>query len=369
MPHNYDLTNNPFQYLPTDVMAKIFRFVQDYELLGLGKVCRAFRRMLRESGLYDPFVLDSPYTRWNDLGYSAEATFSADLATLAYAKIKETLTEEVEEPNLRKGITLEVQTRTETLTALSKTLRLNTTNCLAQLKLGDKSLIAVNFTKTDQHLAALTKAGESLKSETRSDYKKVTNRHAEMRLIMQLTEPTQEADAELIIDKLCCVFCAAQIYALGFKKLLTGWHTNPLQWYNFSPSVMFFPRRRVKIWGEEVEEEFRMLPPESKVAFLYTLAQKAAQLEEIAEEKRVYLDVPIQDKEEARLRGAKWNKYLGLWYGNSDYPKQIAKWRQHAKPEEVKKWQQDAKKRKNVSPESGQEAKKVRPLPFPDRKG
>jgi len=244
-------------------------------MAGLGKVSKTFKRWLLDMKLYDPFA-GAP--SWKDLGYTSPKPEANPeliaLAKAAYAEILKTLKKELGKSDMGKPL--------EAVVNVSIQRGLIGRNCLAQLKLGTKSLVAVNFV-FGIHDNNFEMAAKDLKSDRSSvNYKLVEARHGEMRLIIKLTDP--KTDASLNVDKLCCVFCAAQIYALGFKKLITGWRSGSLQWYNFSPIVMFFPKRREKIWGSDVEEKFKALgSSDQKRQFLRLLVEQTnAEAESLA---------------------------------------------------------------------------------------
>lgn len=269
----------PLLMFSSELVIYIMQFLTIYERVGLGVVSNDFRKLLTTHFGYDPFTRETE--DWRQLGITVprqrlgeeELARLSELATEAF--------EQICQSNLREIGPVGVGVACEALVELSNTTIAPTgksmlkVNCLAQLKVGDKTLRAVNFIAYKNKESAVTMLRELGVDTTGVNYKLSTHRHAEMRLIMKLADQPVGTSANLEIDKLCCVFCASQLVALGYKNLIGGWAAGSLQWYTFSPITMFFTDRRAKIWGNEIEASFSVLEPPCKLHFLKLLADRA----------------------------------------------------------------------------------------------
>ncbi len=151
-------------------------------------------------------------------------------------------------------------------------------NCLAELWLGDEmKLRAMNFAGWSDRAGTLRLLGSLGVDTHQINYQLVTQRHAEIRLIYKVVGRTFAASPALIIDKLCCIFCAAQLRALGYEAEVVGWAAGHLSWYTFAPLCMFFRSKRPRVPGDRVEGQFSGLLPDDKLRFFKLLADLANQ--------------------------------------------------------------------------------------------
>lgn len=261
--------------LPRDLVLYIMQCLSVYEQVGLGTVCKGFRDLLREHFHYDPFAPQY----WMSLGNVDPPLMPAEDVVETLGRMAADAYGQICEFN-RDNIACEGEgLRCELLVKLSQQATAPTgapfikVNCLAELKAGGKTVRAVNFTKYADKGAMEKLMGELQVDMEEVKYRLVTHRHAEMRLILKLTDQTS-GSAELRIDKLCCVFCAAQLMALGYRHLIAGWAAGPLQWYTFSPITLFFTNRRAAIWGGAIEGEFMALSDDEKLLFLRLLVRQ-----------------------------------------------------------------------------------------------
>ncbi|TQV89405.1 hypothetical protein [Aliikangiella coralliicola] len=103
------------------------------------------------------------------------------------------------------------------------------------------------------------------------------HQHAEMRLV----DFAIRIGARLkfiAVDKPFCIFCAAQLYALGYEGALsinTSYRFGNLQSYTFSPYVLKYRFVRERFWGRHIDEQFMKLSVEDKIIFLQLLADQA----------------------------------------------------------------------------------------------
>ncbi|HYH83781.1 MAG TPA: hypothetical protein VEX86_28575 [Longimicrobium sp.] len=150
-------------------------------------------------------------------------------------------------------------------------------NCRACAVVAGNKTNAVNFTKygnpsRDKLIQDLGLANQPALPLQR--YDRTPNQHAEVRLAE--AQDDQYERGEISVDKLCCLFCAVQIEALGRAGDIAGAKAGHLGWYVFSRYVMYFRTRREVMWGREVERGFTLLGPENRIQFLRILAGLAA---------------------------------------------------------------------------------------------
>lgn len=104
----------------------------------------------------------------------------------------------------------------------------------------------------------------------RQDYRVIDKMHGEIRLMQR--QHDRGVFRPIYVDKFCCPFCAVQFIAMGLMEFTPGAVNNKLAWYTFSPYVIYFKSRRVRMWGQVVEMKFSQLTPEEKSYFLFKLA-------------------------------------------------------------------------------------------------
>ncbi|WP_146072125.1 hypothetical protein [Bryocella elongata] len=166
------------------------------------------------------------------------------------------------------------------------------TDCLATLKIGQCVCFSTNFRKpiaSDLQRYARTQLEKANPKTqivqvpndmTASGQLPVWQRHAEMRLYTcwRLAH-ANVMEAELLLDKFCCIFCSIQLKALGWSKgilVQKDQKFKALSWYNFAPIAMFFGNVRKQIWGAAVEAKFSVLRPRDKRQMLFYLTQLAS---------------------------------------------------------------------------------------------
>jgi hypothetical protein len=142
------------------------------------------------------------------------------------------------------------------------------TNCVARSSVGGDFVYSVNFIRYG--LAEKRRLVKTLRLRE-SDYYPITHMHAEMRIAQK--QDDEERRAPIFVDKMCCPFCAVQLLVLGRLRSMRGSTTTDLQWYTFSPYVMYFRHRRERLWGAGVEAVFNLLSPDAKLMFLEILAR------------------------------------------------------------------------------------------------
>lgn len=271
-------TPNILTILPKDLVIYMMQFLSVYQQVGLGEVSTYFRDLLREHLGYDPFAPSQEH--WTSLGMVRPAKLpDPDVETLqgmadeAYKFIYQNLRSI---GNVGQGVYCSTLMKLSTANHTPTGSPFIKVNCLAELKVGGETIRAVNFTTYGDQSAA-DKLMASLGVDVEEvNYLLVTRRHAEMRLILKLIDRPDSGSAELRIDKLCCVFCAAQLMALGYKHLIAGWAAGNLQWYTFSPITMFFTNGRAAIWGPAIERQFAGFSWDRKLEFLYLLTNQAS---------------------------------------------------------------------------------------------
>jgi hypothetical protein len=150
-------------------------------------------------------------------------------------------------------------------------------NCLARATIGGQPTNAVNFISPygeqgrQRLIDALGLANQPAIPLSR--YTSTTHKHGEVRLAEE--QDNRYEREPISVDKLCCLFCAAQMEALGRTASVTGAAAGTLSWYTFTPYVMYFRDRREQMWGGEVERGFSRLSRENKIQFLRILADLA----------------------------------------------------------------------------------------------
>jgi len=287
------------------MLQKIVEFLAPYQRLQLGLVSKAFKaECIRVLGC-DPFAGYDQFagSDWMQLGlfrkeYLEMRDSAVELAaTDAYTYLRNQMNNLIlENGPLNQPVVLELQ---QILGASER----QKTDCVATLKMGTAVLWSTNFTGEKQILPIrkqiatnrekllegygtqeLTRTPDRFERTTQDGRKEIVplpQRHAEMRLVTQwqLTHP-EITDVELCVDKFCCIFCSSQLQALDLKNLIvTKPQTTPfgkLNWYNFSPLVVFFKETRTKLWGQAVEDKFAGFDKKAKIAFLYFLADQAS---------------------------------------------------------------------------------------------
>lgn len=290
--------------LPQDILIYIIQFLCLYEVIGLGRVSKWFKAFVRGRYGYDPFAGEF----WPKLGMQgprhsvgSREDILASLAARAYRAIKdrnEDVLGEKYKSLQRSGVDLKLTARIERLSK-AHTVPSNDKmpfikgNCLAEVTCGTETIRAVNFV-CYANRTATSELFKALGVDTTTfDYKTISHRHAEMRLInrahmnlpmhyvVQLAQGTMTTGVTLAVDKLCCVFCACQLVSLGYQNVIAGWAAGKLSWYTFSPMVMFFKGNRVGMWGQEVEESFVSLPDDEKLRFLQLLVEQTSTISSI----------------------------------------------------------------------------------------
>jgi hypothetical protein len=103
------------------------------------------------------------------------------------------------------------------------------------------------------------------------DYVRLPFMHSEIR-VAERAEGTGDK-RNLYIDKNCCVFCTVQLIAMGQDDRIKGTTWGTLQWYTFTPYVMYFKTRRQRLWGADVENIFNKFTPMDKMKFLNFLSK------------------------------------------------------------------------------------------------
>lgn len=142
------------------------------------------------------------------------------------------------------------------------------TNCVAQSQVSGLLVTTVNFISYGP--AERSKLVNKLKLDTR-DYDRITHLHAEIRIVEKQDDAAEHSPIN--VDKLCCPFCTVQLLAMGRLALTRGSaRTKKLQWYTFTPYVVYFRYRRMLIWGAGVEAIFDGFQPDTKSLFLQVLA-------------------------------------------------------------------------------------------------
>jgi hypothetical protein len=252
--------------LPREVLIEIMRYIAPYEPMGLCRVSKAFRALIHVD--YDRFtehtwqmgkvVLQVSPRRVDDLNLLAQRAFSNIVGKIP-ACIKKG-------PN--DGVLC------DTIVRLSSSHKTPTghdvieMNCLGELIADGVRFRALNFigysdqVATNQLLTALEVDPRAFND------RKVTNHHVELRFIWKLATGLTPQTVQLKIDKLCSLFCAIQLLALGHRSLIPGWHARALSWYTFSPLVIFFRDRRSFVWGQQVEDAFSGLTPAERLYVL-----------------------------------------------------------------------------------------------------
>jgi hypothetical protein len=266
------------EILPSDVFSKMFDFLTMWEVFGLFTVSKQFKlEALQYAQLkyhYEPWAYDPNDTLWPSLGMLnpmsiVDVGAIEQLAVDAYKVICSNLQDLFGDAGPGTG--------SEIVAEISKThtnssgVPLYGVNCLATLKLKDKQIWAMNFIYKESTMQKLVTTFQEMGYGSDSNYQLVTHRHAEMRLIMTVARSTGKA--ELNIDKVCCVFCASQLVALGYGQFVVGWNNGRLNWYTFSPVVMYFTERRKALWGANIDIEFMKLSRDGKIFFLKRLVE------------------------------------------------------------------------------------------------
>jgi hypothetical protein len=275
-----------FSVLPRGLVQYIVGFLGLYESIGLGETSKWFHELVwpifKARFHYEPWGYDPTYDgpvlkqiRQNLGDYLITGTSSevresvVDLAKRAYRAINQRIYDTVEkEPG--PGVGLEILAKLSKATAPpSADKTLYGANCLAVLTLADKQVWALNFQvpwigDLPQRLRAVT-----LRPVLEPVDYVVYKRHAEIRLVMKIAH--RHKQGRIDVDKVCCVFCASQLIALGYRQVVVGWNRGTLNWYTFAPLVMYFQDHRRAMWGEAIDIEFMALDLPRKLAFLRAL--------------------------------------------------------------------------------------------------
>ena len=292
-----------------ELLDLILGYLRLYEAIGLGRISKRFRNAVMAT-----FPDYDPFGDWKNLGYSNVTVDDPDrrienLARLAYQELKARISHVL---TTHSGFTQPC----ELLASLSGRYGLDQ-NCAATLTLkvgGAKiyeTLLALNFpnANADKYVASLNDSsivhcnGEHglpfpntshLCNYDQSRPGGVARRHGEWRLVLKwLLAYPHIMDGDLQIDKFCCIFCAAQLHAMGLTSLISANSKQAfkaLNWYNFAPVVMFFKSKRSQLWGDDIEAEFEMLTSPAKQRFLYLIAQHAA-----SPDRKAILEIDTED--------------------------------------------------------------------------
>lgn len=79
------------------------------------------------------------------------------------------------------------------------------------------------------------------------------------------------------IDKLCCLYCAAQLLAAGFTGF-RGCHMNTYKQYTFSNQILSFRSKRRMLFGGAVADKYDGWTPKQRLDFLSVLANRPLKL-------------------------------------------------------------------------------------------
>ncbi|WP_158455462.1 hypothetical protein [Pseudomonas fluorescens] len=137
------------------------------------------------------------------------------------------------------------------------------TNCLAKTEEGS---FAVNF------LDGFGALAEKFKLDKKQYSGRNSLVHAEIRHLETQLQAGKRTFMNVYVDKFCCTFCAIQYIVFGAMDKTAGAVFNTtLNWYTFSPYVVYFKSNRTKMWGADVERIFAILPAGEKLKFLKCL--------------------------------------------------------------------------------------------------
>lgn len=256
--------------LPHDVLTHIAEYLSPYERLGLGTVSNAFRDVILHH--YDRFTPDAWRIGVASGSQVANASALRDLANRAFAQIVRRVPIALDrKPNEGVCCSALVQMSQGHMTPTGETVM--KVNCLGELIVDGRTVRALNFVgySNQEQTKTLAKALGVDLDEFR--YQLVQQHHVELRFLLRLARAVNAQEARLNIDKLCCLFCAIQLHALGYGYLISGWHARALSWYTFSPLVMYFRDKRRMLWGSEIEAAFNNLSASEKLYVLKSIVE------------------------------------------------------------------------------------------------
>jgi hypothetical protein len=255
--------------VPT-VASKIVDFLRVKDAASLGSTSKVARGAIG----YDPFngmnkkamLGSSKYLSSGDRRISIEA-----LALYAFNHIYDVI-----QPHVKRGSFTRPGDRD--VLALSKATKygpkqnaLLWTNCLATTTTSDgTSEGAVNFVYSDWRSGRNGLLDNPQLHLNSGDYAVTEKMHGELRLMQR--QHDRGIFRPIFVDKYCCPFCAVQFIVMGLIQYTPGAINNTLAWYTFSPYLIYFKSRRVRMWGADVEERFARLNPDEKLYFLFKLA-------------------------------------------------------------------------------------------------
>jgi hypothetical protein len=219
--------------------------------------------------------------KWSQLGYSS-LTLKPDQQSEAYKRAFEAYL------NIRHILTYafgpynnEKDTSKNFASKFAKKQQVLKRNCLA-LSYSDKekkpvaclNFLPPNASNKEALKNELSKVSRLLLEE--GYYDRYERLHSEIRHAQK--QAASGKSYAITVDKLCCLFCAIQLLAIGREKEVIsnlGWHTRKLGWYTFSPAILYYSSFRRKIWGNSVEAYFSPLKDEDKLSFLQILSSIA----------------------------------------------------------------------------------------------
>lgn len=222
---------------------------------------------------YDPFKGQNPHEMLGSksTSYNSRKNLIDALALHAFNNIYDVIQPHVVKGGLRRRNDLQVRDISQRTTYGRYGKQLIAYNCLAITTTENNEREgAVNFIFNDW-----TRGQNGLLNNKElhlrpADYTRTKNMHGEIRLMER--QHDRGIFRPIYVDKFCCPFCAVQFIAMGLMSLTPGAVNNTLAWYTFSPYVIYFKSRRVRIWGQDIENIFSRLSPTDKSYFLYKLA-------------------------------------------------------------------------------------------------
>jgi hypothetical protein len=167
---------------------------------------------------------------------------------------------------------------------------------------GERLLFAANEQPKGSQLDNIRKVKSS---EVVGNYSGAPFQHTETRLAEY--QHRQQYDAPIGVDRTCCLFCAAQLVALGRVRNWSYVEAKHLTRYTFSKYVLYFIKYRRGLWGDSMEEVFQTLSPDDRLKLLH-LVVAASVPQDLSKEKkcarsleqlREELGLPAEGKQDA----------------------------------------------------------------------
>lgn len=181
---------------------------------------------------------------------------------------------------------------------------------------GKRLLFATNEAAKGRQLENIQKVASS---EIVGNYLGAPFQHTETRLAEY--QHRQQYSAPIGVDRSCCLFCAAQLVALGRVRNWTTVEAKGLKGYVFSKYVLYFRKYRSQMWGDGMEQVFAALPPDARLRLLHLIVTESVRqplskaeknCDHTLEQIREALGLPVEGRQDENTNDAPSRGGVGM---------------------------------------------------------